>query len=108
MFSSGVLAFGRQYEIVNGFVVLPSRVVSGRRFLVTCCSLLPCKPLIEKSQYLGNVELNILQIKVLLAIFLHLEQVIKLQVKFKQSSSSTYWIMLALGQGIGVAGILPL
>jgi hypothetical protein len=108
MCSSGVLAFGRLYEIVNGFVVLLSRVVSGRRFLVTCCSLLPCKPLIEKSQYLGNVELNILQIKVLLAIFLHFEQVIKLQVKFKQSSSSTYWIMLVFGHKIGRARFLPL
>lgn len=90
MCSSGVLACGRQYEIVNGFIVLLSRVMSSRRFLVTFCLFLPCKPLIEKSQYLGNVELDVLQIKVFLAVFLHLEQVIKLQVKFKQSSSSTY------------------
>lgn len=51
-------------------------------------SLLPCETLIEKSQYFGNIELDILQIKVLLAVLLHLKQVVELQIKFKQSSSS--------------------
>lgn len=46
-------------------------------------SLLSGKTFIEQGKYFGDVELDIFQIEVVLAVFLHFEQIIKLQVKFQ-------------------------
>ena len=45
-------------------------------------SFLSRKALIEERQNLGNVELYVFEIEVLLVIFLHLEQVVELEVQF--------------------------
>lgn len=47
-------------------------------------ALLSSESLIEQSQYLGHIELDIFQVKLVLVIFLHLQQVVKLQVKLEK------------------------
>jgi hypothetical protein len=86
MQSSGGLEFRRQYEVVEKIVRCFDRCRVS--MLLASCSLLPCKALIEEGQYFGNVKLDVLQIKVLLAIFLHLKQVVELEIEFEQSSSA--------------------
>ena len=50
---------------------------------------LPCKLLVEMDEQLRHIELHVLEIEILLAVFLHLEQVVELQVKFQQSAITT-------------------
>jgi hypothetical protein len=45
-------------------------------------ALLPSESLVEKSKNLGNVELDILQVKVILVVLLHLKQIIQFQIQF--------------------------
>jgi hypothetical protein len=44
---------------------------------------LPCKLLVEMNEQLRHIELHVLEIEIFLAVFLHLEQVVELQVKFQ-------------------------
>ena len=53
-------------------------------------ALLPSEALVEQSQDLGNVELDVFQVKFVLVILLHLEQVIQLQIQLKKASVSAY------------------
>ena len=43
-------------------------------------SLLPCKSFVEQGKNFGDIELHIFQVKVVLAILLHFEQVVEFQV----------------------------
>lgn len=52
-------------------------------------SLLSSKTLVEQGKNFGDVELDVLQIKVILAVLLHLEQVIELEVKLQEASVTT-------------------
>ena len=40
-------------------------------------------------EQLRYVELHVLEIEIFLAVFLHLEQIVELQVKFQQSAITT-------------------
>lgn len=60
---------------VTGKVVLPA--------------LLSRKALVEQGQDFRNIELHIFKVKVFLIVFLHLQEIVKLQVEFQQTSSST-------------------
>lgn len=55
------------------------RHVSRRTYLP---ALLSRKPFVEQSQDLGDIELDILQVKVLEVVFLHFQKIIEFQVKF--------------------------
>lgn len=51
--------------------------------------LLSCKSFVQECQNLGDVELNILKVKILEIVFLHLQEIIELQIKFQQATGST-------------------
>lgn len=51
--------------------------------------LFPRKSLVQEGEDFWYVELDILQIKFLLAVFLHLEQVIELEVKLQKTTVAT-------------------
>ena len=52
-------------------------------------ALLASKPLVQECQNLGDIELDILKIKVLEVVFLHFQQVIEFQIKLQKSASTT-------------------
>lgn len=56
----------------------------------TSPSLLPSKPLVEQCKDLGDIKLNVFQVQFVLVIFLHLKQIVKLEIEFEQSSVSAY------------------
>ena len=51
-------------------------------------SLLPCEALVEQRQDLRDIKLDILEIEIVLAVLLHLEQVIELQIKLEQTTGA--------------------
>jgi len=53
-------------------------------------ALLSCKPFIQKRQYLRDIELDILQIKIFEVVLLHLKEIIKFEIEFQQSTSPPY------------------
>lgn len=55
-------------------------------------ALLPSKSLIEQCKDFGDVKLNVFEIQLVLVIFLHLKQIIELEVEFKQSSVSALFL----------------
>lgn len=48
--------------------------------------LLPGKALVEQRKDLGDVELDIFQVKVVLVVLLHLEQIVELEVELEQAT----------------------
>lgn len=48
--------------------------------------LLSGKALIQEREDLGHIELDVFKVKLVLAIFLHLKQIVKLEVKFQKSA----------------------
>lgn len=52
--------------------------------------LLSCEPLVQESEDFWYVELNILKIKIVLVVLLHLEQVVEFEIEFEQSAISAY------------------
>lgn len=48
--------------------------------------LLACKSFVQKGEHLGDIELDVFQVKVLQVVLLHLEKVVKLEVKLQQST----------------------
>jgi hypothetical protein len=52
-------------------------------------AFLPGKALVEQSQDFRDVELHVFQVEVFLVIFLHLQQIVKLQIQFQQSTRPT-------------------
>ena len=54
-----------------------------------CILLLSRKPLIEKGENFWHIKSDIFQFQFLLSIFLHLEQIVQLEVKFEKSASTT-------------------
>lgn len=48
--------------------------------------LLAGKALVEQREHLGNVELDVFQVEVVLAVFLHLEEVVQLEVEFEETA----------------------
>ena len=61
--------------------------------LALCSPLLfPRKSLVEKGENLGDVELNVFEIKIFLVVSLHLEQIIELEIKLEQSTVSA-WVV---------------
>lgn len=52
--------------------------------------LLPSKSLVEQCKDFGDVELDVFEIQLVLVIFLHLKQIIELEVQFEQSSVSAF------------------
>jgi hypothetical protein len=44
------------------------------------------KAFVEKREHLGDVELHVLKIEILLIVFLHLQQIVEFQVKFEKSA----------------------
>lgn len=53
-------------------------------------ALLSRESLIQQSKNFGNVELNVLQIKIFLILLLHFEEIIKFEIEFEQTSSTSY------------------
>lgn len=49
-------------------------------------TLLSCESLVQEGKDLGDVELDILQIQIILIVLLHLEQIVQLEVKLKQAT----------------------
>lgn len=52
--------------------------------------LFSSKPLVQQSEHLGNIELNVFEIELILVVLLHLEQVIQLKVKLQKTSVATF------------------
>ena len=52
-------------------------------------SSLPGEPLVQERKHLCHVELNVFKVEVLLTFFLHLEQIIQLEVELQQSPITT-------------------
>lgn len=48
--------------------------------ITTLPPLFTSKPLVQEGQHLGDIELYVFKIKILLAVFLHLQKIIELQV----------------------------
>jgi hypothetical protein len=44
------------------------------------------KPLVQQHKHLANVELHVLEIQIFLVIFLHLEQVVELEIELQQAA----------------------
>lgn len=60
-----------------------------RRCRAACLPpLLPGESLVEKRKDLGDVELDILQIQVILVVLLHFQKVIELEVELKEAPVS--------------------
>lgn len=47
--------------------------------------LLPRKPLVEQYKHFGNVKLHIFQVEVVLAILLHFQQIVQLEIQFQKT-----------------------
>ena len=47
------------------------------------------EPLVQEGEDFADVELHVLEIEVLLVIFLHLKEIVKLEIQFQQASRST-------------------
>lgn len=45
--------------------------------------LLSCKSFVEERKHLGHIELDVLQIKVFEVVFLHLQEIVKLEIKLE-------------------------
>ena len=59
-------------------------------------SFLSGEALVEQSQDLGYIELDIFEVEVLLIVLLHFQQVIELQVEFEEAPISAYSIVSVL------------
>lgn len=46
-------------------------------------SLLSCKSFVEERKHLGDIELDIFQIEVFKVVFLHLQEIVKLEIKLE-------------------------
>jgi hypothetical protein len=53
-------------------------------------SLLPREALIQQHQHLTDIKLDILEIQILLVVFLHLQQIIKLEIKLEQAAIAAF------------------
>jgi hypothetical protein len=53
-------------------------------------SLLPCKTLVQESQDLRHIELHIFEIQVLLVVFLHLQEIVELEIQLQQASRTSW------------------
>lgn len=54
----------------------------------TLPTLLARKALVEEGKHLGDIELNVFQVKVLQVVLLHLEKVVQFEVKLQQSTGA--------------------
>lgn len=52
-------------------------------------SLLSCESFVQKREHLGHIELHILQVEIFLVVFLHLQQVVKLEVELEKPACAT-------------------
>ena len=60
-------------------------------------ALLSSEALVEQSQHLWHVELDVFKVQVILVVLLHLKQVIQLEVQFEQTPVAAYtWISMLL------------
>lgn len=48
--------------------------------------LLSREALVEQSEHLGHVELDVFKVELVLAVLLHLEQVVELEVEFEEAA----------------------
>lgn len=48
--------------------------------------LLSCKSLVQKGKHFGDVELDIFEIKLILVVLLHLQQIVQLKIELQESS----------------------
>ncbi len=67
---------------------MPSSVQGTRGFCLLP-GLLPSKALVEKSKNLGDVELDVFQVKVVLVVFLHLKEIVELEIEFQEAPISS-------------------
>lgn len=51
------------------------------RFMACLPPSLSCKAFVEESEDFGDVKLHIFEVEILLTIFLHLEEVVELQIQ---------------------------
>lgn len=56
----------------------------------TLPALLTREAFVQKRKHLGDIELNIFQVKVFQAVLLHLEQIVEFEVQLQQPTSTTY------------------
>lgn len=52
--------------------------------------LLSRKSLVQQSENLGDVELHVFEIQVILSILLHLEQVIQLKIQLEETTVASW------------------
>ena len=52
-------------------------------------ALLASETLIQQSQHLRHVELDVFEVEIVLVILLHLQQIIQLEIQLKQASVTT-------------------
>ena len=73
-------------NLYDGFIV-PSDSADTSHFssaiVLSLPSFLPGKSLVQQCQDLGYIELHVFEIEVFLIVFLHLQQVIELQIEFE-------------------------
>lgn len=53
-------------------------------------SLLSCEALVQEDEHLAHVELYVFEIKVLLVVLLHFEQVVQLEVQFEKTPVAAF------------------
>lgn len=49
-------------------------------------SLLTSEALVEKSQHLGDAKLHVFQIELFLAVFLHFQKIVELEIKLQEAA----------------------
>ena len=76
---------------VSSFLTLPADVVGDKTSVsmeragsstsaLTFTSLSPALSLVEEGKHLGDIELNVFQVKILQVVLLHLEKVVEFEV----------------------------
>lgn len=63
-------------------------------------TLLSRKTSVEQPQYFRNVELDVFEIEIFLVVFLHLEQVVQLQIQFQEAAASSWIDRLLLASSV--------
>lgn len=66
------------------------KVVTRAGGLFPLPALLAREALVQESQDLRHIELHVFKVQIFLAVFLHLQQIVQLQIEFQQTSSTPW------------------
>ena len=53
-------------------------------------ALLPREALVQEGEHLGDVELDVFQVKIVLVVFLHFQQIVELEIQLEETSVASW------------------